>query len=111
MTGPATIVITGARRKTAASASSRVAAASSRAGTMSAGSSGLPRPMNALHMSIAAMPFLASLASRSVKAIVPCLIASGLTGLLADVPQRAVVAWCVGILIAAVAVRERLHTG
>ena len=65
--------------------------------------------MSVLQISIAAMPFLLSLASRTSKAIVPCLLASVFTVLLGDEPYRAVMAWCVGILIAAVAVRERLR--
>ncbi|MBR0858795.1 hypothetical protein [Bradyrhizobium liaoningense] len=65
--------------------------------------------MNVLQISIAAMPFLLSLASRTGKAIVPCLLASIFTLLLGDEPHRAAMAWCVGLLIAAVAVRERLR--
>lgn len=67
--------------------------------------------MDALQISIAAMPFLVSLVSRNSKAIVPCLLASVVTALLGAEPHRAVVAWCVGILIAAVALRERLRAG
>lgn len=66
--------------------------------------------MSVLQMSIAAMPFLLSLASRNSKAIAPCLLASAFTVLLGGEPHRAVVAWCVGVLIAAVALRERLRT-
>ncbi|QOG23302.1 MULTISPECIES: hypothetical protein [Bradyrhizobium] len=65
--------------------------------------------MNLLQISIAAIPFLLSLASRTSKAIAPCLLAGVFTVLLGDEPHRAVMAWCVGILIAAVAVRERLR--
>jgi hypothetical protein len=65
--------------------------------------------MSVLQISIAAMPFLLSLASRTSKAIAPCLLASIFTVLLGSEPHRAVVAWCVGTLIAAVAVRERLR--
>jgi len=65
--------------------------------------------MSVLQISIAALPFLLSLASRSGKVIAPCLLASILTVLLGDEPHRAAVAWCVGILIAAVALRERLR--
>ena len=65
--------------------------------------------MNVVQISIAAMPFLLSLASRSGKAIAPCLLASIFTVLLGDEPHRAVMAWCVGVLIAAVALRERLR--
>ncbi|WP_035965027.1 hypothetical protein [Bradyrhizobium sp. YR681] len=65
--------------------------------------------MDALQLSIAALPFLLSLASRSGKAIGPCLLASIVTALLGAEPHRAVVAWCVGVLIAAVALRERLR--
>jgi len=65
--------------------------------------------MHVLQIPIAAMPFLLSLVSRNGKAIAPCLLASVFTVLLADAPPRAVMAWCVGILIAAVAVRERLR--
>ena len=66
--------------------------------------------MNVLQFSIAAMPFLLSLVSRSSKAIAPCLLASIFTMLLGDEPPRAAMAWCVGLLIAAVALRERLRT-
>lgn len=66
--------------------------------------------MSVLQISIAAMPFLLSLVSRSGKVIAPCLLAGILTVLLGDEPPRAATAWCVGILIAAVAVRERLRT-
>jgi hypothetical protein len=66
--------------------------------------------MDVLQISIAALPFLLSLASRSSKAIAPCLLASILTVLLGEEPHRAVMAWCVGVLIAAVALRERLRT-
>ncbi|WBL75977.1 hypothetical protein I3J27_23420 [Bradyrhizobium xenonodulans] len=65
--------------------------------------------MSVLQVLIAAMPFLLSLASRSGKAIAPCLCASIFTVLLGDEPPRAAMAWCVGLLIAAVAVRERLR--
>lgn len=65
--------------------------------------------MNVLQISIAAMPFLLSLVSRSSKAIAPCLLTSIFTVLLGDEPPRAAMAWCIGILIAAVAVRERLR--
>lgn len=65
--------------------------------------------MSVLQVSIAAMPFLLSLVSRSGKVIAPCLFTSIFTVLLADEPPRAAMAWCVGILIAAVAVRERLR--
>lgn len=66
--------------------------------------------MNVLQISIAAIPFLLSLASRTGKAIAPCLLASIFTVLLADAPHRAAMAWCVGTLVAAVAMRERLRT-
>ncbi|WP_128926388.1 hypothetical protein [Bradyrhizobium guangxiense] len=65
--------------------------------------------MDVLQISIAAMPFLVSLVSRNSKAIAPCLLASIFTVLLGGEPHRAVMAWCVGILIAAVALRERLR--
>jgi hypothetical protein len=65
--------------------------------------------MGVLQISIAALPFLFSLASRNGNAIAPCLVASILTVLLGEEPHRAVVAWCVGVLIAAVAFRERLR--
>ena len=67
--------------------------------------------MDVLQVSIAAMPFLLALTSRTGRAIVPCLLTSILTVLLGGEPHRAVVAWCVGMLIAAVALRERLRTG
>ena len=66
--------------------------------------------MSVLQISIAAMPFLFSLASRSGKAIAPCLLAGIFTVLLGSEPPRAAMAWCVGLLIAAVALRERLRT-
>ncbi|MHB0766935.1 hypothetical protein [Bradyrhizobium sp. 5.13L] len=67
--------------------------------------------MNVLQISIAAMPFLLALTSRMRKAIAPCLLTSLFTVLLGEEPHRAVVAWCVGMLIAAVALRERLRAG
>lgn len=67
--------------------------------------------MDVLQVSIAAMPFLLALMSRTGKAIVPCLLASLFTVLLGGEPHRAVMAWCVGLLIAAVALRERLRAG
>ncbi|WP_407189204.1 hypothetical protein [Bradyrhizobium centrosematis] len=67
--------------------------------------------MDALQISIAAMPFAVSLVSRNAKAIAPCLLASIFTVFLGGEPHRAVMAWCVGILIAAVALRERLRAG
>jgi len=66
--------------------------------------------MGVLQISIAALPFLLSLASRSSKAIAPCLLTSIFTMLLGEEPHLAVLAWCVGVLIAAVALRERLRT-
>jgi hypothetical protein len=66
--------------------------------------------MSVLQISMAALPFLLSLVSRSSKAIAPCLLASIFTVLLGEEPHRAVMAWCVGVLIAAVAVRERIRT-
>ncbi|MBR1128437.1 hypothetical protein [Bradyrhizobium iriomotense] len=65
--------------------------------------------MSVLQISIAAMPFLLSLASRNGSAIAPCLVTSIFTVLLGEEPHRAVVVWCVGVLIAAVAFRERLR--
>ncbi|MCP3409427.1 hypothetical protein [Bradyrhizobium sp. CCGB01] len=65
--------------------------------------------MSVLHILIATMPFLLSLASRSSKVIAPCLFASIFTVLLGDDPPRAAMAWCIGLLIAAVALRERLR--
>ncbi|SFJ85459.1 hypothetical protein [Bradyrhizobium sp. cf659] len=65
--------------------------------------------MGVLQISIAALPFLLSLASRSSKAIAPCLLTSIFTALLGEEPHRAVMAWCVGVLIAAVALREWLR--
>ena len=67
--------------------------------------------MNVLQISIAAIPFLVALMSRTGKAIAPCLLASIFTVLLGEEPHRAVVAWCIGMLIAAVALRERLRAG
>lgn len=57
------------------------------------------------------MPFLLALMSRIGKAVAPCLLASLFTVLLGGEPHRAVVAWCVGMLVAAVALRERLRAG
>ncbi|MFK4500050.1 hypothetical protein ABIF86_004341 [Bradyrhizobium japonicum] len=65
--------------------------------------------MDVLQISIATMPFLLALMSRTGKAIAPCLLMSIITLLLGDEPHRAVMAWCVGVLIAAVALRERLR--
>lgn len=67
--------------------------------------------MDALQISIAAMPFLLALVSRTGKAIAPCLLTSIFTVLLGYEPHRAAMAWCVGVLIAAVALRERLRAG
>ncbi|MBR0815557.1 hypothetical protein JQ544_28775 [Bradyrhizobium diazoefficiens] len=67
--------------------------------------------MDVLQISIAAMPFLLALMSRTGKVIAPCLLTSLFTVLLGAEPHRAVVAWCVGILIAAVALRERIRVG
>ncbi|AWM04761.1 hypothetical protein [Bradyrhizobium amphicarpaeae] len=67
--------------------------------------------MDVLQISIAAMPFLLALTSLSGRAIVPCLLTSIVTVLLGGEPHRAVVAWCIGMLIAAVALRERLRAG
>jgi flagellar biosynthesis/type III secretory pathway ATPase len=64
--------------------------------------------MDVMHISIAAMPSLLALMSRTGKAIAPCLLTSIFTVLLGGEPHRAVVAWCVGMLIAAAAMRERL---
>ena len=63
--------------------------------------------MDVLQISPAAMPFLLSLASRTAKVIAPCLLASIFTVVLGAEPHRAVLAWCAGMLIAAVALRER----
>lgn len=65
--------------------------------------------MSVLQIILATLPFLLALASRRGHAIALCLLASLLTGLLDGEPHRAVMAWCVGVLIAAVAVRERLR--
>jgi uncharacterized membrane protein len=66
--------------------------------------------MSVLQISIAALPFLLSLVSRTSRAIAPCLLASIFTVILSGEPPRAAMAWCVGVLIAAVAVRERLRS-
>ena len=63
--------------------------------------------MDVLQISIAAMPFLLALMSRTRKAIAPCLLTSIITVVLGAEPYRAVMAWCVGVLIAAVALGER----
>ena len=65
--------------------------------------------MDVMQTAIATLPFLVSLASRNGKAIAPCLLTSIFTVLLGGEPHRAVIAWCVGVLIAAVALRERLR--
>ena len=67
--------------------------------------------MDVLQISIAAMPLLLALTSRTCEAIAPCLLTSLFTVLLGGEPHRAVTAWCVGMLIAAVALRERLRAG
>ena len=67
--------------------------------------------MNALQISIAAMPLLLALISRMRKAIALCLLTSLFTVLPGGTPHHSVVAWCVGMLIAAVALRERLRAG
>ncbi len=67
--------------------------------------------MIVLQLSIAAMPFLLAMMSRTARRSVPCLPTSLFTVLLGGEPHRAVVAWCVGMLIAAVAPRERLRAG
>lgn len=67
--------------------------------------------MDVLQISIAAIPLLLALMSRTGKGIAPCLLASAFTVLLGGEPRRAVMAWCVGMLIAAVALRERLRAG
>jgi hypothetical protein len=67
--------------------------------------------MTLIQTMMASLPFLASLSSRTGKVIVPCLLASILTVLWGDQPHRAAMAWCVGALIAAIAVRERLRAG
>ena len=66
--------------------------------------------MDVVQISPAAMPILLSLASRTAKVIAPCLLASIFTVVLGAEPRRAVMAWCAGMLIAAVALRERLRT-
>ena len=66
--------------------------------------------MSVLQISIAALPFLLSLVSRTSRAIAPCLLASMFTVILSGEPPRAAMVWCVGVLIAAVAVRERLRS-
>ena len=48
--------------------------------------------MGVLQISIAVLPFLLSLASRSSKAIAPCLLTSIFTVLLGEEPHRAVIA-------------------
>lgn len=67
--------------------------------------------MDVQQISIAAMPFLLALMSRTGKAIVPCLLTSLFAVLLGGEPHRAVLAGCVGMLIAAAALRERLGVG
>lgn len=58
---------------------------------------------------IAAFPFLLSLLSRASVAITTCLVTSLLTLLLSVDPGRASLAWSLGMLLAAVAVRERFR--
>ncbi|WP_333938108.1 MULTISPECIES: hypothetical protein [Bradyrhizobium] len=67
--------------------------------------------MNVLRTSIAAMPLLLVLMSRTGEAIAPCLPNSLFAVLLGGEPHHTVVASCVGLLIAAVAPRERLRGG
>ncbi|WOH62862.1 hypothetical protein [Bradyrhizobium sp. BWC-3-1] len=51
-----------------------------------------PATMNVVQISIAAMPFLLSLASRSGKAMAPSLLAGNFTVLLGSEPPRAAMA-------------------
>jgi hypothetical protein len=65
--------------------------------------------MSVLQITIAVLPLLLSLVSRNIDVIAFCLLTSILTVLLSVEPHRAVMAWCLGTLVAAVAVRERLR--
>lgn len=58
---------------------------------------------------IAALPFVLSLASRTNRAIAPCAAASVFTLLFSSEFDRAALAWFIGMLIAIVALRERLR--
>ncbi|MBR0715548.1 hypothetical protein [Bradyrhizobium liaoningense] len=58
---------------------------------------------------IAALPFVLSLASRTNHAIAPCAVASVLTLFLSAEPYRGMLAWSIGMLIAIIALRERLR--
>ncbi|MBR0827034.1 hypothetical protein JQ596_15945 [Bradyrhizobium manausense] len=58
---------------------------------------------------IAAIPFVLSLASRTNQAIAPCAVTSVFTLLLSADFERAALAWFIGMLIAIVAIRERLR--
>jgi hypothetical protein len=58
-------------------------------------------------VAIAALPYLLSLASNASQAIALCLMTSMFTVLLSNDFERAGLAWFVGMLIAAVAVREK----
>ena len=58
---------------------------------------------------IAAIPFVLSLASRTNQAIAPCAVASVFTLIFSADFDRAVLAWFIGMLIAVVALRERLR--
>ncbi|TPQ34865.1 hypothetical protein C2U70_16075 [Bradyrhizobium guangdongense] len=58
---------------------------------------------------IAALPFVLSLASRTNQAIAPCAVASVFTWLFSADFDRAALAWAIGMLIAIVALRERLR--
>jgi len=65
--------------------------------------------MSVLQIAIAALPFLFSLVSRNIHVIALCLLTGILTVLLSGEPHRAVMAWCLGALVASVAVRERFR--
>lgn len=67
--------------------------------------------MNVLQLSIAAMPFLLAMMSRTGKAVRPVPSDEPLHGAAWREPHRAVVARCLGMLIAAVAPHERLRAG
>jgi len=58
---------------------------------------------------LGSLPFLLSLPSGANKPIALCLATSMFTVLLSHDPDRALLAWFVGVLIAAVALHERFR--
>ncbi len=58
---------------------------------------------------LASIPFVLSLPSGTNKPISLCLVASLFTGLLSSDPERAFLAWLIGMLIAGLALHERFR--